>query len=136
MKTINYSGFSNVPSSCQYGVGKVGGKDAVVFYQSKNPGTSITNMIEELSTSVLTTEFPGVHPANVRIFEHYDPADNPMIEWQEVRFEDSGIVDNKSPLKKLVALLIPDKTTPKSYVGKPVWLKVSPEDSAQAAAIQ
>ena len=93
-------------------------------------------MIEVLSAWVLTNEFPGVDPKEVRIFEHYDPSNNPLTEWQEVKFGSFGFVDNKSTFQKIVAILIPDKNPPQSYVDDPVWVPMSQTEIAQAAAIQ
>lgn len=90
---LNFNGFSNAPSSCEYGIGEIGDKVAIVFYQRELVGTSITNMIEHLTIHVLAKVLPEVSPEKIRVFEHYNPELKPIIEWQEVRFSDSGVID-------------------------------------------
>lgn len=131
MPVLNFNGFSNTPSSCEYGIGEIGNKTAIVFYQKEPIGTSITNMIEHLTIHVLAEELPGVSPENIRIFEHYNPDLNPIYEWAEVQFSDSGkINEKKSILKKLVELVFPSGTPPKYYVNSPEWLGVSEQNIA------
>jgi|GEM_PF-4222872 len=126
MKTLKFSGFSNVSSECEYGIGEIGDKIAIVFYQRELIGTSITNMIEHLTIHVLATELQETSPDNIRVFEHYNPELNPIIEWQEVQFSDSGVVDEgKSIITKLIELVFPSGNPPKYYVDSPVWGGVS-----------
>ncbi|ENM3816593.1 hypothetical protein EFU53_000397 [Vibrio cholerae] len=129
MNTLKFSGFSNIPSECEYGIGEIGDKIAIVFYQRELIGTSITNMIEHLTIHVLATELQGKSPENIRVFEHYNPELNPIIEWQEVQFSRSGVVDErKSIITKLIELVFPSGNPSKYYVDSPVWSRVSDED--------
>lgn len=136
MKNLNFHGFSNTPSSCQYGIGEIGGKVAILFYQKELIGTSITNMIEHLVIHILAKELPGTSPENIRVFEHYNPDLNPIYEWSEVRFSKSGEIDEgKSILNKLVELVFPSKNPPRYYVDSPEWRNVSEQDIAQLSKI-
>lgn len=129
MRTLEFNGFSNTPSSCEYGIGEVEGKAAILFYQRELSGTSITNMIEHLTVHVLAEDLPGILPENVRVFEHYNPKLNPIYEWAEVRFSESGKIDEgKSILKKLLELVFPSGKPPKYFVDSPQWLKVSEQN--------
>lgn len=126
MKTLNFKGLGNTPSSCEYAIGEIGDKAAIIFYQKELSGTSITNMIEHITIHVLVNELPSVSPDKVRVFEHYNPELKPIIEWQEVKFSDSGVIDEgKSITQKLVGLIIPSKVPPKYYVDSPEWSPVS-----------
>jgi hypothetical protein len=136
MKTLNFHGFSNAPSSCQYGIGEIGDKVAILFYQKELIGTSITNMIEHLAIHILAKELPGTSPENIRVFEHYNPDLNPIYEWAEVRFSNSGEIDEgKSILKKLVELVFPSGNPPRYYVDSPEWGNVSEQDIALLSKI-
>lgn len=136
MKTLNFHGFSNAPSSCQYGIGEIGDKVAILFYQKELIGTSITNMIEHLAIHILAKELPGTSPENIRVFEHYNPDLSPIYEWAEVRFSNSGEIDEgKSILKKLVELVFPSGNPPRYYVDSPEWGNVSEQDIALLSKI-
>ncbi|MFB2638263.1 hypothetical protein ACE02P_09570 [Shewanella bicestrii] len=131
MRTLNFYGFSNTPSSCEYEIGEIEDKVAILFYQKELAGTSITNMIEHLTIHVLAEDLPGTPPENIRVFEHYNPELNPIYEWAEVRFSDSGKIDEgKSILKKIVELVFPSGAPPRYYVDSPEWLKVSEQNIA------
>jgi hypothetical protein len=138
MKTLNYNGFSNTPSTCEYGIGDIHGKTAIVFYQGAMGGTSITNMIEALTMHVLSTDLQGVDPAQVRVFEHYAPSLNPLAEWQEVTFLDKGeIQEDKGIARKLIELVLSSSNTTKQwYVNNPAWLPVNAADLVIVSAIQ
>lgn len=129
MKTLKFYGFSNTPSSCEYGIGEIDGKVAILFHQRELSGTSITNMIEHLTIHVLAEELSGTLPEDIRVFEHYNPKLNPIYEWAEVVFSETGKIDEgKSILKNLVDLVFPSGTPPKYYVDSPKWLKVSEQN--------
>lgn len=86
-------------------------------------------MIEHLTIHVLAKDLPGMSPEKIRVFEHYNPELNPIIEWQEVRFSGSGIIDEgKGIVKKLIELLLPSGASPKYYVDSPVWGRVSEQE--------
>jgi len=128
MIILNFNGFGNAPSSCEYGIGEIDGSIAIVFYQNALIGTSITNMIEHLTIHVLANNLPGTPPENVRVFEHYNPELRPMIEWQEVSFGSSGEIDEgRSVIRKLIELVIPSTDSPKYYVDAPIWNPVTNE---------
>lgn len=129
MKKLNYNGFGNAQSSCEYGIGQIGDQTALVFYAPKLHGTSITNMIETLTTHVLSSDLQGQDPRTVRVFEHYDPSINPLVEWQEVTFKDIGKVNPRtSVLQKMLALVVPSNKPPEWYVDGPSWKPVASND--------
>ena len=137
MRTLEFNGFSNIPSSCEYEIGEIGDKVAILFYQRELRGTSITNMIEHLTIHVLAEDLPGTSPEDVRVFEHYNSDLNPVYEWAEVRFSDSGKIDEgKSILKKLVGIIFPSGKPPRYYVDSPEWIKVSEQNIALLSNIE
>lgn len=136
MKKLNYSGFGGIPSMCEYGIGSIGGKKAVVFLQTTSGGTSITNVIEVLTMHVLATDLPGVDPSQVRVFEHYAPTLKPLFEWKEVLFSDVGeIQDEKNIARKLIELVVPSGAPKKWYVDGPSWQTVAATELAIVSAI-
>lgn len=129
MRTLNFNGFTNIPSSCEYEIGKIGDKIAILFYQNELIGTSITNMIEHLTTHVLAEDLPGITPEKVRVFEHYNPKLKPIYEWAEIKFSDSGRIDEgKGILKRVVEFAFLTRNTPKYYVSSPWWEGVSEQN--------
>jgi len=129
METLDFNGFGNTPSSCEYGVGEIDGSVAIVFYQNALIGTSITNMIEHLTIYVLANSLSGTSPENVRVFEHYNPELRPIIEWQEVSFGSAGEIDDgKSVIRKLIELVIPSTESPRYYVDAPIWNPIASEE--------
>lgn len=137
MKKLPYNGFSNTSSACEYGIGDIGGKTAIVFLQTTSGGTSITNMIEALTMHVLATDLKGVAPNQVRVFEHYAPSLKPLHEWQEVSFEDIGeIQEEKSIARKLIELVVPSNEPRNWYVNGPSWKPVTPADLPIVSAIK
>lgn len=71
MKKLNYKGFHNCESSCHYVIGEIDDKQALIFYTDKIRGTSVTNLIEDVTTQVLASDLPEVSPKDIRVFEHY-----------------------------------------------------------------
>jgi hypothetical protein len=129
MENLNFNGFGNTPSSCEYCVGEINGGVAIVFYQNASIGTSITNMIEHLTIHVLANRLTGTPPENVRVFEHYNPELKPIIEWQEVSFGSSGEIDEgKSVIGRLIELVIPSTDSPRYYVDAPIWNPVTRDE--------
>lgn len=136
MKNLNYNGFDNIPSSCEYGIGSIGSKKAVVFLQTKSGGTSISNMIEVLTMHVLATDLPGVDPNQVRVFEHYAPTLKPLVEWQEVLFSDMGEIQEKNNIaRNLIELVMSSGAPKKWYVDGPLWRPVTATELAIVSAI-
>lgn len=137
MIKLDFPGFNNVHSQCEYDVGNVRGKKAIIFYQKTLVGTSITNKIESLTMHVLATELPGIDPKNVRVFEHHNPDLEPIYEWAEVQFSDSGMInENKSIIRKLVEFISPSGVLPKYYVNGPRWSNVLEQDIELLAEIK
>ena len=121
MKTLQYQGFTK-PSTCQYGIGDLQGKKAVVFVQGPLTNTSITNMIEVLASRVLCDDLIGTHPRDVRFFEHYPRALQPLAEWQEVTFEEHVELDPKLGLVAKLLELVRGPSEPTAWaVDKPLW---------------
>ena len=129
MKKLHYEGFQNCKSSCYYVVGKIDGKQAIVFYTDKLQGTSVTNLIEDVTTQVLASDLPEISPEEVRVFEHYSPQLDPIWEWMEVTFEDfSGGRQKESLIKRIKNKLFSIHTDESYYVYKPYWKPVSKTD--------
>ncbi|MGP3508677.1 hypothetical protein [Paracidovorax citrulli] len=137
MKKLEYRGFSNTPSECKYGIGVINGKTAIVFHQTVQGGTSITNMIEHLTMHVLATDLPRVDPNQVRVFEHYDQHLRPVSEWQEVTFQEMGeIQEEKNIAEKLIEFVSRSSPSKRYYVDGPSWGSVNPNDLATVKNIQ
>jgi hypothetical protein len=135
MKILNFNGYHS-PSSCEYGIGEIEGKVAIVLYQRKLSGTSITNMIEHLTVRIMAEEIPETPPENIRVFEHYNPELNPIYEWAEVLFSKSGVIDDgKSIIKKILEVIFSSGKPPKYYVDSPQWHKISDQDKEILSAI-
>lgn len=129
MKKLHYEGFQNCKSSCYYVVGKIDGKQAIVFYTDKIQGTSVTNLIEDVTTQVLASDLPEISPEEVRVFEHYSPQLDPIWEWMEVTFEDFlGGRQKESLIKRIKNKLFSIHTDESYYVYKPHWKPVSKTD--------
>lgn len=129
MKKLHYEGFQNCKSSCYYVVGKIDGKQAIVFYTDKIQGTSVTNLIEDVTTQVLASDLPEISPEEVRVFEHYSPQLDPIWEWMEVTFEDFlGGRQKESLIKRIKNKLFSIHTDENYYVYKPHWKPVSKTD--------
>lgn len=126
MKTVHYKGFSNCDSSCKYVISKINDKYALVFYTDRLEGTSVTNMIEEVTNQVLGSELPQVSPEQIRVFEHYSSELEPIWDWMEVTFEGfSGGKKKKSIFKKLKNRFFSIQEDEGYYVYKPHWKPVS-----------
>jgi hypothetical protein len=129
MKILNFKGFSNVPSSCEYTIGELEARTAIVFYQKEFSGTSISNMIESLTMHVLAHELPGTPPDNVRVFQHINPELKPALEWQEVQFGSTGpITEDTSIIRGLIDIIVQSDSNPEYFVDDPVWSSVTEEE--------
>ena len=84
MKLIKFNGFSNTPSECYYSIIKFKDKDTVVFIQKNLKGTSITNMIEFLASTVVNDELADKDPKDILFFEYYVKELDPLVSWQRV----------------------------------------------------
>lgn len=136
MAHLEYIGFSGTTCSCDYAVGEIDGKKAVVFVQGHLTQTSITNMIEVLASKVLSAELAGTDPTEVRFFEHYPPHLKPLRVWQEVAFAERQKIEKRSGLlDKLLGALRSDKEPPSWTVDSPQWGTVSEPLAAKLKAI-
>ena len=120
---------------CQYVVGTVNSRDAIVFIQGPLRNTSVTNVIEAITTKVLADSFPEVDPTTVDIYEHYPPHLRPIREWQKVEFE--VYKEEESGFKGLILRVTEMLFGPGSrhyYVSHPVWSGIS--DSVLIAELQ
>jgi hypothetical protein len=122
LKPLRYDGFVE-PSTCHYAIGELDGKPAVVFVQGPLSNTGITNVIEVLASRVLAAELAGRQPADVRFFEHYPPALNPIREWQEVTFKEVHPVPAPADgwIARLRALVAGERSPRSWAVAKPQW---------------
>lgn len=129
MKTVHYKGFNNCDSSCKYIISKINDKYALVFYTDKLEGTSVTNMIEEVTNQVLGSELPQVSPKQIRVFEHYSSELKPIWDWMEVTFEGfTGGKQKEKLLKRLKNKVFSIRNDESYYVYNPSWLSVSEAD--------
>ncbi|MDO8908000.1 MAG: hypothetical protein Q7W55_05800 [Pseudohongiella sp.] len=136
MKILNFKGFSNLPSSCEYAIGELDGHTAIVFYQRDVRGTSITNMIESLTMHVLAHELPGTPPESVRVFQHISPELKPAIEWQEVIFGSTGPIEaDSSIVRGLVDIFTQSDSIPEYFVDDPLWRQVSEDEKETLSLI-
>jgi hypothetical protein len=96
MDKVIYTGFSGQRCACNLATipSNVlpGGAAAFVFTQTHESTTSVTNCVEQISSVVLRTLAANTHPKQLRFFEYYPPASQPLIVWQEVTF--AGIFDH------------------------------------------
>ncbi len=129
MKTLHYKGFHNCDSSCQYAIGEIDNKKVLVFYTDKIRGTSVTNLIEDITSQVLAFDLPKISPEEVRVFEHYSPQLDPIWEWMEVTFEGfSGGRQKKGLIKRIKNKVFSIHTDEGYYVYNPHWKPVSKID--------
>ncbi len=129
MKKLHYNGFNNCESSCHYVISEIDDKQALVFYTDRILGTSVTNLIEEVTAQVLASDLPGVSPEEVRVFEHYNPQLAPIWEWMEVTFESfSGGRQKEGLIKKIKNKIFSIQADERYYVYNPNWKSVSSAD--------
>lgn len=129
MKTIHYKGFHDCKSCCQYAIGEIDGKKALVFHTDKIQGTSVTNLIEDVTNQILSSDLPGISPEHIRVFEHYSPQLEPIWEWMEVQFESfSGGKSKQSLLEKLKSKILSTHKDENYYVHNPQWKPISKKD--------
>jgi hypothetical protein len=122
LKELRYQGFTK-PCVCHYAIANVGGKPAVVFVQGPLTNTSITNMVEVLSSLILAKDLAGQHPEGVRFFEYYPPALNPIRRWQEVTFTEIHALKKPAQglLAKVISLVAGDADPESWAVDGPQW---------------
>jgi hypothetical protein len=95
MKKLKYQGFDR-QAECAYAIGEMNGTTLLVFKMLNLSRTSITNVIEDITSEILRTDLRGVDPAKVRFFEYYPPSMEPLRVWQEVTFGDSHLMRPKT----------------------------------------
>jgi hypothetical protein len=138
MYTHHYVGFHRQPSQCNVCFGQINGQPAIVFHQTKLTVTSITNVIEDLSTYAMNAHFKGVDPKTIIVIEHYDPHLNPIAEWQRVTFEVAELVDDRGFVEKVLDTTLAFARKPRAkrtVVAKPQWSPVTPQMQALAAQV-
>lgn len=101
MRTISIQGFDFKSHSYPFNTAPLDGKTALVFVADDLGKTSITNLIEDLTTKVHAKFLKDTLPQGIRVFEHYPKHLDPLIEWQEVTFEVGPIHPKRSWLQKL-----------------------------------
>lgn len=137
MKTLHYQGFTGKPCSCEYAIGRLGDKTAVVFVQGPLNQTSITNLIEVLASKVLCTDLTGTQPANVRFFEHYPPTLQPIVAWQEVVLRATSLLPKPGGLMAKFLGLFAGESGPDLWVvDEPVWGPIPPADLVAVQALK
>lgn len=135
MKTLQYTGFTGKQCNCQYKVGTVDDHLAVVFVQGASNQTSITNMIEVLASKVLGEDLAGKIPESVRFFEYYPPPSKPIVEWQEVIFDEcTEVSKDKGMLAKLLSFAKNERQPKTWIVDSPRWKPVPAALVAQLTA--
>lgn len=71
----HFKGYHGCPSKCGLNIYEREDRAIVLLTERPdNPGTSVTNSIEELATRIYNERFPGCPVENIRFIEHY-PAD-------------------------------------------------------------
>lgn len=121
MKTLHYQGFEK-PCVCKYAIEEVDGKSCVLLVQGALGNTSITNMVEVLVSRILCDELAGMHPSEVRVFEHYPPSHQPIRAWQEVTFDEHiPIKADKGIFAKLLEVVAGPSSPEVWGVKNPVW---------------
>lgn len=133
MKTLSYPGFTNKPCSCQYAIGALNGKPAVVFVQGPLSQTSITNQIEAIVSKLLAADLRGTRPDDVRFFEYYSPQLQPLRVWQEVTFEKQTQLKSRASLFTKLLEAIREEKDPGAFwrVDSPQWQPVHESDRVQ-----
>lgn len=122
MKTISAQDFLGNQSPYRYVTGKLAGRPVVVFIQDAPiRTTSITNLIEVLATKAVAVEFPNTDPSSVRFFEFYPPELNPMIDWQEVMFQECSLMNEPCTLLEKLAQLFVGTKEQAWLLDKPQW---------------
>lgn len=90
LQSLSYRGFDGGVCYCDYRLIQSGvlpgGLPAIVFVQSADMTTSITNRIEAITSKALETFLCGTLPKKVRVFEFYPASLKPIVDWQEVTF--------------------------------------------------
>jgi len=90
-----YKGFWNCDSICGLEIKRYGEKVTVILTElDHNPGTSVTNMVEQLATMVYHEYLYGVPGENITWVEHYPPLpsvgkdtfDRVEMRWDGKRF--------------------------------------------------
>ena len=136
MKKLSYEGFHNCKSSCYYAISEIDDKKVLIFYTDIIRGTSVTNLIEDITAQVLASDLPGVSPEDVRVFEHYNPQLTPIWEWMEVTFERfSGGKKKLGFIKKIKNKLLSIHEDERYYVFNPHWKPVSSTDIKKLSKI-
>jgi hypothetical protein len=133
MKKLHYIGFSNQVCSCGYKTVTIDGRLCLIIQQTQDSTTSITNTIETLVSQILATDLLGTDPAELRVFEHYPANMKPIVEWQEVTFEEKH---KRKPRRTIVQALV-DLVSPTEQpyvVWHPNWYGVSASMQAKLAA--
>lgn len=129
MKTVNYKGFNSCHSSCKYDIGEINDKYALVFYTDTLIGTSVTNMIEEVTNQVLRSKLSRISPEQIRVFEHYSSEADLIGNWMEVTFEGfTGGKQKENLLKRLKNKVFSIRNDESYYVYNPSWSPVPEAD--------
>ena len=90
MEKLSYTGFNG--QTCTCGVAAVpvgilpGDSPGVIFVQTSQSTTSVTNCAERIASVWLRTIGRGLEPSQVRFFEHYPKNVHSLVTWQEISF--------------------------------------------------